>query len=154
MLETTAPGFKVEVYTMKRNGQEVLVGDSSAEKGTKTREALDSMLKGEYKGTKDSVLYVKITRDDTVGRNEEMPYAMQIQQGDKYLHDYVAKEQISTDTKSNKESRIPATQANASGSLSSVNAMQIQAAKYQATAQMLSIGYLNMADIYNRNSKY
>lgn len=154
LLETTAPGFKVEVYTMKRNGTEVLIGDSSAEKGTKTRETIDSMLKGEYKASKDTTLYIKITRDDTVGKNDDLPYAMQIQQGDKYLHDYIVTEKISEDSKNKKESKIPLTQSGSSGSLSSVNALQIQATKYQATAQMLQIGYLNMADIYNRNSKF
>ena len=33
--------------------------------------------------------------------------------------------------------------------LSSVNALQIQASKYEATAQMLQVGYLNMANILN-----
>lgn len=153
-LATEAPGLKVEVYTMKKNGQEVLVGDSKAEKGSKTRDALESMLKGEYKASKDTIYYVKVSRDDTVGKNEELPYVMQIQQGEKYLHDYISKEQVSDDTKSKTESKIPLTQGSASGSLSSVNALQIQASKYQATAQMLAVGYMNMADIYNHNSKY
>lgn len=153
-LAESAPGLKVEVYTMKKNGQEVLIGDSSAEKGEKARDNFDLMMKGEYKASKDTMLYIKVTRDDTVGRNDELPYAMQIQQGDKYIHDYISTEKVSDDTKNKTETKIPLTQSSASGSLSAVNALQIQASKYQATAQMLQVGYLNMADIYNSyNSK-
>lgn len=145
-----APGLKVEVYTLKKNGQEVLIGDSSAEKGTEVRDNIDAMFSGEYKAQKDTMLYIKITRDDTVGSNDELAYVMQIQQGDKYVHDYVSKESVSSDTKNKTETKIPLTQTSASGSLSSVNALQIQATKYEATAQMLQVGYLNMANILSK----
>ena len=130
-----APGLKVEVYTINKNGKETLIGDSSAEKGTEAK--------------KDTMLYIKITRDDTVSKNEELAYVLQIQQGEKYKHDYVSKEGLSDDSKNKTETRIPLTQTSASGSLSSVNALQIQASKYEATAQMLQVGYLNMANILN-----
>ncbi len=150
LLKLTAEGLTLQVYTVK-NGKEVLIGDSSAEKGTKTRDALDKMLQGEYRVQKGDY-YVKITRNDDVERNEEIPYALQISMGDNYKHDYVATEQVSSDTKNKKESRIPLTQSDSTtGSLSAVNALQIQATRYQATAQMLEIGYLNMASIYNKN---
>lgn len=149
-LAINAPGMKMEVYMVK-NGREVLVGDSTAEKGTKLRDDMDNMLKGDYKATKGNY-YIKISRDDTVDSNEETPYALQVQQGKTYKHDYIMKEQISDDTKNKKLSTIPS--MNSEGVLSSVNALQIQASKYQATAQMLQVGYMNMADIYNRNSKF
>lgn len=149
-LAINAPGMKMEVYMVK-NGREVLVGDSTAEKGTKLRDDLDNMLKGDYKATKGDY-YIKISRDDTVDSNEETPYALQVQQGKTYKHDYIMKEQISDDTKNKKLSTVPS--VNSEGVLSSVNALQIQASKYQATAQMLQVGYMNMADIYNRNSKF
>ena len=95
------------------------------------------------------MLYIKITRDDTVSKNEELAYVLQIQQGEKYKHDYVSKEGLSNDSKNKTETKIPLTQTSASGSLSSVNALQIQASKYEATAQMLQVGYLNMANILN-----
>lgn len=145
-----APGLKVEVYTLKKNGQEVLIGDSSAEKGTETRDNIDAMFRGEYKAQKDTMLYIKITRDDTVGKNDELAYVMQIQQGEKYVHDYVSKESLSEDSTNKTETKIPLTQTSASGSLSSVNALQIQASKYEATAQMLQVGYLNMANILSK----
>ncbi len=154
LLALTAPGFRLEVYTVGRGGKEVLVGDSGAEKGSDEREALESMLKGEYKAKKDTTYYFKISRDDTVGKNDELSYALQIQQGDSYRHDYVMKETISEDTKNKTESKVPLTQTSASGTLSSVNALEIQATRYQATAQMLQVGYLNMANIYNNYNKY
>ena len=94
-----APGLKVEVYTINKNGKETLIGDSSAEKGTETRDNIDAMFSGEYKAKKDTMLYIKITRDDTVSKNEELAYVLQIQQGEKYKHDYVSKEGLSDDSK-------------------------------------------------------
>lgn len=149
-LAINAPGMKMEVYMVK-NGREVLVGDSTADRGTKLRDDLDNMLKGDYKASKGDY-YIKISRDDTVDSNEETPYALQVQQGKTYKHDYIMKEQISDDTKNKKLSTIPS--INSDGVLSSVNALQIQASKHQATAQMLQVGYMNMADIYSRNSKF
>lgn len=73
-----APGLKVEVYTINKNGKETLIGDSSAEKGTETRDNIDAMFSGEYKAKKDTMLYIKITRDDTVSKNEELAYVLQI----------------------------------------------------------------------------
>lgn len=151
LLELTAPDMKIEVWMTNKQGKQVLIGDSSAEKGTKTRDAMDQLLKGEYSATQGDY-YVKISRGEDVAKNEEISYALQIQMGDSYKHDYVAMEAKSEDTKSGKESKIPLT-SGADG-LSAVNALQIQATRYQATAQMLQVGYLNMADIYNRNSKF
>ena len=61
-------------------------------------------------------------------------------------------EQVSEDTKNKKKSTVPMT--NVGGTLSAVNALQIQAQRYQTAAQMLQVGYMNMADIYNNNSKF
>ena len=108
----------------------------------------------EYKATKGTY-YVKVSRDETAGKNDELNYALQMNVGGKYKHDYVMTESVSDDTKNKQYSKVPATtDYTVGGTLSSVNALQIQATRYQATAQMLQIGYLNMADIYNRNSKF
>lgn len=152
LIEITAPGMQMQVYTIK-NGREVLVGDSSAEKGSDLRNNLDNMLKGEYKVTKGTY-YVKLSRDDSVNKNEKLSYALQMSIGDKVKHNYLLKEKVSEDTTNKKYTKVPSTGSSSAGTLSSVNALQIQATKYQATAQMLQIGYLNMADIYSRNSKY
>lgn len=152
LLAVTAPGMKMEVYMLNPKGKEVLVGDSSAEKGTKERESLDAMLKGDYPAKRGNY-YIKVSRDDTVKADKEMSYALQMTMGTTYKHDYAAVEGISQDTKNKTESKLAMTM-DASGKLSPFNALQIQASRHQATAQMLQIGYMNMADIYNKNSKY
>lgn len=152
LIEVTAPGIKMEVYMVDNRGREVLIADSDAEKGTPKREALDSMLKGEYPAKKGNY-FIKVSRDDTVKKDAEMSYALQMTMGTTYKHDYAAVEGISQDTKNKTESKI-AMSMDASGKLAPFNALEIQAARYQATAQMLQIGYMNMADIYNKNSKY
>ncbi len=152
LLSLTAEKLNIQVYMTKGNKQ-VLIGDSTAELGSKEREAIDAMLSGEYKAEKGDY-YFKITRnEDTAERNEEISYALQVSMGANFKHDYVMKEQESEDTQNKTESKIPLT-TSSTGSLSSVNALEIQATKYQATAQMLEVGYLNMANIYNKNSKF
>ena len=154
LLAMTAEKLNIQVYMTKGNKQ-VLIADSTAEKGTPEREAMDLMLSGEYKATKGDY-YFKVTRnEDTAERNEEVSYALQVGMGENFKHDYVMTETDSEDTKNKTESKIPmTTSTSSSGSLSSVNALEIQATKYQATAQMLEVGYMNMADIYSRNSKF
>ena len=149
LLETTAPGMKIEVYSTDRFGRQQMIADSSAEKGSKLYETMSSLLKGEYAAAQGDY-YFKVSRDADTPASEEISYAMQIQMGDSFKHDYVAIESRSEDTKNKTTSKIPLTTGtDASGSLSAVNALQIQAQRYQATAQMLQVGYLNMADIYN-----
>lgn len=113
LIEVTAPGMQMQVYMVK-NGREVLVGDSSAEKGDDLRDNLDAMLKGEYKATK-GVYYIKVSRDDTVGKNEDIKYALQMNVGGKYKHDYVMTESVSDDTSNKKYTRVPATTDYSSG---------------------------------------
>lgn len=151
-LELTAPGVRIEVYSTNRQGKQVLVADSAEDEGSELRENLELMLTGEYEASKGTY-YIKISRDETVDSDEEMPYALQIKMGDTFKHDYVAIEQPSEDTNNGKESKIPLT-TSSGGSLSVVNALQIQASRYQATAQMLQVGYQNMASIYSKNNKF
>lgn len=147
LLDTTAKGMTVKVYTVK-NGRQVLVGDSTAEKGTKERDNLDAMLKGEYKAQKGNY-YIEVGTQDGYEFDEDPAYAMQILQGTTYKHDYIMTETVSDDTKNKKITKTPS-QNSASGALSPANALLIQAGRYQSTAQMLSVGYMNMASI---NSK-
>lgn len=153
LLSLTAEKLNIQVY-MTQGGKQVLIGDSTAEKGSKAREAMDEILKGEYRAQKGDY-YIKITRnEETATKNEEISYAMQVTMGSNFKHDYVMTEKISEDSTNKKESKIPLTQTSSNGTLSAVNALEIQATRYQATAQMLEVGYLNMADIYSKNSKY
>ena len=149
LVELTAPGIHLEVFSSK-NGHPVKIGDSHAEKGTKTREAMDQMLSGDYRAQKGEY-FIKVTRTEDVSTREDLPYVMQVSMGN-HKHDYAAKESSSQDTLLKKESTVPMMQSG--DGLSSVNAMQIQATKHQATAQMLAVGYSNMASIYNRNSSF
>ncbi len=145
-------GLQVQVYMMK-NGREVLIGDSTADKDSKEYANMEQILNGEYRAKKGDY-YIKISRTEDYDSNEELPYVMQIKQGENYKHDYVTTETASEDTKNGKNTNIPST-TSSSGTLSSVNALQIQAQRYEATAQMLQVGYQNMANIiYNKNSKF
>ncbi len=150
-LELTAPGVRIEVYGTDRYGRQVLIADSAADEDSKEYQNMMALLEGSYEASKGDY-YIRVSRDESIDADEEMPYAVQITMGKGYKHDYVAIESKSDDTKNDKTSRVPLTNAN--GALSAVNALQIQAMRYQATAQMLQVGYLNMANILNRNSKF
>ncbi|MDR1025924.1 MAG: hypothetical protein LBL47_00860 [Lactobacillus sp.] len=146
IMENEAPGLRLQVYTVK-NGKEVLVADSHAEYGSKEYKAANEMLTGEYKAKKGDY-YVKVSRDDDTPVKEEIAYALQMQVGTTYKHDYIVTETASDDYKNKTISKIPLT-TDYTGTLSAVNALEIQASKYSATADMLASGYLNLASIYN-----
>ena len=150
LLGANGEGLQMQVY-MKKNGREVLIGDTTAEKDSKEYANMEKILNGEYRA-KQGDYYIKISRSDEVDSREEVPYLLQVKQGDSYKHDYMTTEQVSEDTKNKKKSTVPMT--NVGGTLSAVNALQIQAQRYQTAAQMLQVGYMNMADIYNNNSKF
>ena len=148
LLDLTAKGLQLQVYTIK-NGKEVLIGDSNAEKGSDEYEAMSQILSGDYRAQKGTY-YFKVSRDESVESDKEMPYALQVLQGTSYKHDYVMTEQVSEDTTNKKNSTVPTSSTD--GTLSGANAMLIQASRYEATAQMLAVGYQNMASIYGNNS--
>lgn len=150
LLGANGEGLQMQVY-MKKNGKEVLIGDTTADKDSKEYANMEKILNGEYRA-KQGDYYIKISRSDEVDSREEVPYLLQVKQGDSYKHDYMTTEQASEDTKNKKKSTVPMT--NVGGTLSAVNALQIQAQRYQTAAQMLQVGYMNMADIYNNNSKF
>ena len=151
LLGEAGEGLQIQVYMVK-NGKEVLVGDSTADKDSDEYANMEKILNGEYRAKKGDY-YFKISRTDDYDSNEELPYVMQIKQGENYKHDYVTTESVSEDTKNKENSKVPST-TSSNGTLSSVNALQIQAQRYQATAQMLEVGYQNMASIYSKNSKF
>ena len=150
LLGANGEGLQMQGY-MKKNGREVLIGDTTADKDSKEYANMEKILNGEYRA-KQGDYYIKISRSDEVDSREEVPYLLQVKQGDSYKHDYMTTEQVSEDTKNKKKSTVPMT--NVGGTLSAVNALQIQAQRYQTAAQMLQVGYMNMADIYNNNSKF
>lgn len=145
LMETTAPGMRVEVYFTDKFGRQKLIADSAAEKESKEYENMKALLTGEYMAQKGDY-YIKVSRDEETPNSENISYALQLNMGSGFKHDYVAIESKSEDSKNKTNSRIALTTSNG---LSAVNALQIQATKYQATAQMLQVGYMNMANIYN-----
>ena len=147
LLGEAGEGLQIQVYMVK-NGKEVLVGDSTADKDSDEYANMEKILNGEYRAKKGDY-YIRISRSEDFDSREEVPYLLQIKQGSNYKHDYMTKEASSEDTKNKRNNNVPLTQTSASGTLSSVNALQIQAQRYQATAQMLEVGYLNLANIYN-----
>ncbi len=150
LLGANGEGLQMQVY-MKKNGREILIGDTTADKDSKEYANMEKILNGEYRA-KQGDYYIKISRSDEVDSRKEVPYLLQVKQGDSYKHDYMTTEKVSEDTKNKKKSTVPMT--NVGGTLSAVNALQIQAQRYQTAAQMLQVGYMNMADIYNNNSKF
>ena len=149
MIASEAPGLRIEVYIMQ-GGKPKLVADSHADKGSKERTNMDDMMLGDYKAAKGEY-FVKVTRDDTVDKGAEVPYAIQTIIGKTYKHDYVVRKQITEDTSKVQNAGVILPGNNFR--LSQSDILTIQASKYQATADMLAIGYLNMADIYNKTSK-
>ncbi len=145
LMETTAPGMRLEVYFTDKFGRQKLIADSAAEKESKEYENMKALLTGEYMAQKGDY-YIKVSRDEETPNSENISYALQLNMGSGFKHDYVAIESKSEDSKNKTNSRIALTTSNG---LSAVNALQIQATKYQATAQMLQVGYMNMANIYN-----
>lgn len=152
LLGENGEGLQIQVYMVK-NGKEVLIGDTTAEKGSDEYTNMEQLLNGEYKAKKGEY-YFKISRTEDYDEDKSLAYVMQIKQGEKYKHDYVTTESVSDDTKNKTTSKVPSTTTSSSGALSSVNALAIQATKYQATAQMLEIGYQTIANLYSKNSKF
>lgn len=150
LLGENGEGLQVQVYMIK-NGKEVLIGDSTADKDSDEYANMEQLLNGEYRAKKGDY-YIKISRTEDYDEDKSLPYVMQIKQGENYKHDYVTTESVSDDTKNKKTSKVPSTTTSSTGALSSVNALEIQATKYQATAQMLEIGYQTIASLYNKNS--
>jgi len=146
LLETTAPGMKIEVYYTDKFGRQQLIADSSADKDSKEYENMKQLLTGEYAASKGDY-YIKVSRSEDTPDSENISYALQLNMGSGFKHDYVAIESRSEDTKNKETSRIALASTN--GGISGVNALQVQATRYQATAQMLQVGYQNMANIYN-----
>ena len=152
LLGENGEGLQIQVYTYK-NGKEVLIADSTAEEGSDEYIAMEQLLNGEYKAKKGD-FYIKISRTEDYDENKDLAYVMQIKQGEKYKHDYVTTESMSDDSKHKTTSHVPMISTSATGSLSAVNDLEIQATRYQGAADMLAKGYLNLARIYQNNSKY
>jgi len=157
LFDTAAEGLYLKVYMVK-NGRQVLIADSTAEAGSKLRQAADDVMSGDYKAKKGSYFIEVGYKEGAEVPKDGTPYALQILQGKTYKHDYITTETRSEDSKNKKIT----TQQNmelaaASGqygttAISAAYAAQIQAQSSAGLATMLSDGYLNMASVTSKDS--
>ncbi|MBS4772702.1 MAG: hypothetical protein KHX55_00300 [Proteobacteria bacterium] len=146
ILEPTAPGMTLKIYASK-NGKQVLIADSAADRDSKEYETLKAIVTGEYKASKGDY-YIQVgTTNEIETKDENHPYALQVLQGKDYKHDYVMKQTLSQDSKNKKISTKPSETSNSTTGISAAYAAQIQAQRYSVTATMLSNGYLNFAQM-------
>lgn len=129
VLSTTAPNLTLKVYQIK-NGKEVLIADSTADKDSKEYENLKNLLTGEYKATSGDY-YIEVGKNEDALSNEEYPYAIQILQGTSYKHDYVMTQAASEDTKNETITTPPSTTSGSTSLISASYAAQIQAIQDQ-----------------------
>ena len=108
---------------------------------------MKSILSGEYKAKK-GMYYIEVSSEE--GLREEMPYVMQLKQGDKYINDYLVTEAKSEDTKNETISTTSSTSS--SEQISAAYVAQIQAQRYEATTSMMTDAYTNLASIRNKKS--
>lgn len=146
LLDELAPGMTIKVYMQKGN-RTVCIGDTTADKNSKEYETMKSIMSGDYKAKK-GMYFIEVGTED--GLRKELPYVMQLKQGDKYINDYLVTEANSEDTKNETISTTSSTSS--SEQLSAAYVAQIQAAQYEATTTMMVNAYTNLASIRNKQS--
>ena len=146
LLDDLAPGMTVKVYMQKGN-KTVCIGDTTADKNSKEYATMKSILSGDYKAKK-GMYYIEVSSED--GLREEMPYVMQLKQGDKYVNDYLVTEAKSQDTKNETISTTSTTSS--SEQISAAYVAQIQAQRYEATTTMMTNAYTNLSSIRHKKS--
>lgn len=133
--------LKVEVYQYVNNRQTLI---ATNEKGNqKQTEAFEKMMRGQFDVTKKGTFYIHVTTKDGKPVSEDTLYALQVQLGDKYKHDYVTQEQSIDHTKMTK-SDIALAKAQDSLSSATVSSSLLSA---QGACNLLSAGYTNMATL-------
>ncbi len=144
LLDELAPGMTMKVYMQKGN-RTVCIGDTSADKNSKEYANMKAIMSGEYKAKK-GLYFIEVGTED--GLRKELPYVMQLKQGNKYVNDYLVTEANSEDTK--KETISTTSSTSSSEQLSAAYVAQIQAARYEATTTMMVNAYTNLASIRNK----
>ena len=150
LLDNEAPGMYIKIYTVK-NGKEVLIGDSTADKDSEEYQTMEAILGGDYKAKKGNY-YIEVGKTEDADSKEDYPYAMQILQGTNYKHDYVMTQADSADTKNKEISSKPdvalsATTTYGTTMISAAYAAQIQAVSNEGAANMLMAGATNLSNI-------
>ena len=155
LLETTAPGMSLKVYMVK-NGKQILIADSTADKDSEEYENMSAILSGEYKASKGDY-YIEVAKTENADDSEDYPYAMQVLQGTNYKHDYIMTQADSSDT-TNKtisttpDSSLSSTSAAGTTVISAAYAAQIQAVSDEGAANMLAAGYNNISSVTGDSS--
>lgn len=155
ILEETAEDMTLKVYMVK-NGREVLIADSTADKDSKEYQNMTAILSGEYRATQ-GYYYIEVSRTEDADTGADMPYSLQILQGTDYKHDYIMTQGDSEDTQNKKISTTPdsslsSTSNTTTTTISAAYAAQIQAVSGEGAANMLAAGYSNIASINSDDS--
>lgn len=134
-------GLKVEVYQYVSNRQ-TLIATNEEGKGDQT-EAFEQLMRGEYKVNKAGTFYIHVTTKDGEPVSEDTLYALQVQLGDKYKHDYITQEQ-SIDHTQMTEGDIALAKAEAAAGSVMASGSVLAA---QGACDILSAGYTNLATL-------
>ena len=148
LLETTTPGITLKVYMVK-NGKEVLIADSTAEKDSEEYQNMSAILSGDYRATKGNY-YIEVGKTEDADPKADHPYAMQILQGTTYKHDYVMTQSDSADTTNKEISTTQDTSLNSTTGTSAISAAyaaQIQAVRDEGAANLLASGASNLSSL-------
>ncbi len=138
--------LKVEIYQYVNNRQ-TLVATNEEGNGKQT-EAFEQMMRGQFDVARKGTYYVHVTTKDGKAVSEDTLYALQVQLGDKYQHDYVTKEQ-SIDHTDMKDSDIALAKAQEAINSAVVSGSVLAA---QGAADLLAAGYTNMATLQSQKS--
>lgn len=142
-----AQGLKVEVYQYQNNRQTLLA--TNDESKSKQYEAFEQMMRGEYALKKGGKFYLHVSTKDGKPADEDTLYALQLQMGDTYKHDYVTKEQ-SIDHTGMTEGDLALARAEEAVNNVTANSKVLAA---QSASNLLSIGYTNMATMRESSGK-
>lgn len=148
LLETTAPGMTLKVYMVK-NGKEILIADSTAEKDSEEYQNMSAILSGDYRATQGNY-YIEVGKTEDADPKADHPYAMQILQGTTYKHDYVMTQSDSADTTNKEISTTQDTSLNSTTGTSAISAAyaaQIQAVRDEGAANLLASGASNLSSL-------
>lgn len=145
-----AQGLKVEIYEYQNNRQTLLASNDESKNKSKQYEAFEQMMRGEYQVKKGGgTYYVHVTTKDGKPVDDDTLYALQLQMGTTYKHDYVTQEQSVDHTNVTKGDIALAKAENALQSVASSSSIL----SAQGATDLLSAGYTNMATIKNNSGK-
>lgn len=139
--------LKVEIYQYVHNRQ-TLIATNEEGKGKQT-EAFEQLMRGQYEVSGKGTFYVHVTTKDGTPVSEDTLYALQVQLGDKYAHDYVTQEQA-VDHKDVTKGDIALAKAQAEMGSVTVNSSVLAT---QGASDILAAGYTNMATLQQSSGK-